>query len=185
MTLFGTLATNGSSLYWVALHTTHHKYSDSDKDVHSPRYGFWKTWFMPMYPQSPVDSTKLALRLAKEPLQLFLHKYYWPVIGVYVAGLYLIDPFAVVYAYLFPVMFSWFVSAGIVNTLCHKLGYRNYETKDQSSNIRWLSWITGGESFHNNHHAKPSSANFGSATEYDLSYTVIKILAKCKLATLK
>ena len=185
MTLLGTLATNGSSLYWVALHTTHHKYSDSDKDVHSPRFGFWKTWFMPMYPHSPVDSTKLAIRLAKEPLQLFLHKYYWFVILAYVVLLGLIDPFAIVYAYLIPVMFSWAMSAGIVNTLCHVKGYRNHETKDNSRNIRAFSWITNGESYHNNHHARPSSANFGSDTEYDPGYTFIKLLAKLKLATLK
>jgi stearoyl-CoA desaturase (delta-9 desaturase) len=184
LTFLGTLATNGSSLYWVALHTTHHKYSDSEKDVHSPRFGFWKSWFMPMYPHNPVDSTKVAVRLAKEPFQLFFHKYYWFVIATYVFILYLISPFAVVYAYLFPVMFSWAMSAGIVNTLCHMIGYRNTATKDQSSNIRWTSWITNGESYHNNHHARPSSPNFGSETEYDIGYSFIKLLAKLNLATL-
>jgi stearoyl-CoA desaturase (delta-9 desaturase) len=185
LTFLGTVATNGSSLYWVALHTTHHKYSDSERDVHSPRFGFWKTWFMPMYPHSPVDSTKLAIRLAKEPLQLLLHKYYWFVIATYVAILYYIDPFSLVYAYLMPVMFSWAMSAGIVNTLCHNKGYRNHDTKDNSRNIRWFSWITNGESYHNNHHAKPSNPNFGSSTEYDPGYSFIKLLVKLNLARLK
>jgi fatty-acid desaturase len=185
LTLLGTLATNGSSLYWVALHTTHHKYSDSEKDVHSPRFGFWKTWFMPMYPQNPVDSTKNALRLAKEPLQLFFHKYYWFVIATYVAILWAIDPFAVVYAFLVPVCYSWAMTA-IVNAICHEDGYRNFETKDNSTNNKQYAWITGGESFHNNHHARPSNANFGSnESEFDPGYWFIRMLAKFNLATLK
>ncbi|KAJ0603787.1 putative acyl-CoA desaturase [Helianthus annuus] len=28
-------------IFWVSIHRTHHQYVDSDKDSHSPTYGFW------------------------------------------------------------------------------------------------------------------------------------------------
>ena len=48
-----------------------------------------------------------------------------------------------------------------INSLCHFFGSRDYETDDESRNLRWLSLLSLGESWHNNHHAFPTSAFHG------------------------
>ncbi len=48
-----------------------------------------------------------------------------------------------------------------INSLCHFFGRRDYATDDESRNLRWLSLLSLGESWHNNHHAFPTSAFHG------------------------
>ncbi len=48
-----------------------------------------------------------------------------------------------------------------VNSVCHFLGTRRFETDDHSTNVAWLSLPSFGESWHHNHHAFPRSANHG------------------------
>jgi stearoyl-CoA desaturase (delta-9 desaturase) len=66
-----------------------------------------------------------------------------------------------------------------INVLCHleRFGYRNFNVKDDSRNIVWYALITGGEGWHNNHHAHPGSARFGLRWfELDSSWFTLKIL---------
>jgi stearoyl-CoA desaturase (delta-9 desaturase) len=48
-----------------------------------------------------------------------------------------------------------------LNSFCHRFGARPYATRDRSTNNAWLALGTLGESWHNNHHAHPSSAAHG------------------------
>ena len=48
-----------------------------------------------------------------------------------------------------------------VNSVCHFLGSRRFETDDHSTNVAWLSLPSLGESWHHNHHAFPRSASHG------------------------
>jgi stearoyl-CoA desaturase (delta-9 desaturase) len=48
-----------------------------------------------------------------------------------------------------------------INSLCHVFGRRPFDTGDESRNIAWLALPTFGESWHNNHHAFPTSAVYG------------------------
>ena len=45
-----------------------------------------------------------------------------------------------------------------INSLCHFFGRRRFDTDDESRNLLWLALPTFGESWHNNHHAFPTSA---------------------------
>jgi len=40
-------------------------------------------------------------------------------------------------------------------------GRRRFAVRDESRNVWWLSWLSFGESWHNNHHAFPDSAFHG------------------------
>ena len=71
-----------------------------------------------------------------------------------------------------------------INVFCHSagLGYRNFNTKDQSCNIPFLAWITWGQGWHNNHHEKASSYDFGSTVsgnskEFDSSLLLLPLVA--------
>jgi fatty-acid desaturase len=46
----------------------------------------------------------------------------------------------------------------MINSLCHMIGYRNYD--NLATNLQWVALLTGGEGLHNNHHEYPSSARF-------------------------
>ena len=51
-----------------------------------------------------------------------------------------------------------------VNSVCHFLGSRRFDTDDRSTNVFWLALPSLGESWHHNHHAFPRSAVHGLKT---------------------
>ena len=70
-----------------------------------------------------------------------------------------------------------------VNSVCHFLGSRRFETDDRSTNVFWLSLPSLGESWHHNHHAFPRSAVHGlKRWELDPSALVISTMEKLGLA---
>ena len=67
----------------------------------------------------------------------------------------------------------------LLNVACHipKLGYKNYDTGDDSVNVWWVALLTIGEGWHNNHHAFPGSARSGLRRfEIDLSWLMIRFM---------
>jgi hypothetical protein len=48
-----------------------------------------------------------------------------------------------------------------INSICHFFGRRRFASRDESRNVWWLSLLSFGESWHNNHHAFPTSAAHG------------------------
>jgi stearoyl-CoA desaturase (delta-9 desaturase) len=70
-----------------------------------------------------------------------------------------------------------------VNSAAHTWGYRTYDTPDRSTNLLWLSWISAGEGWHNNHHHNQRAANHGRRWwELDLTFRLIQILSLVGLA---
>src|SRR5687768_16288014 len=71
---------------------------------------------------------------------------------------------------------AWHISWS-VNSLTHVIGYKSYETGDNSRN-NWLVALVGnGEGLHNNHHADPASASVRHRWwELDPIFAVIVIL---------
>jgi stearoyl-CoA desaturase (delta-9 desaturase) len=71
----------------------------------------------------------------------------------------------------------------LVNSATHIYGTRRFETRDDSRNSWWVALLTGGEGWHNNHHAHPVSARHGLAWyEFDPNYYGIWLLAKLGIA---
>jgi fatty-acid desaturase len=69
-----------------------------------------------------------------------------------------------------------------INSLCHFFGRRRFETDDESRNLLWLAPLSFGESWHNNHHAFPTSAEHGLRRwELDPSALLIRALEKVGL----
>ncbi len=70
-----------------------------------------------------------------------------------------------------------------INSICHFYGRRPFSTTDYSTNNWLLSLISFGESWHNNHHAFPTSAVHGLGRwQIDLSAWVIAAFEKLGLA---
>jgi stearoyl-CoA desaturase (Delta-9 desaturase) len=65
----------------------------------------------------------------------------------------------------------------------HYWGYRNYPVEDASTNLFPIGILIGGEEFHNNHHAHPTSAKLSSAWyEFDIGWLYIRLLEMLGLA---
>jgi stearoyl-CoA desaturase (delta-9 desaturase) len=70
-----------------------------------------------------------------------------------------------------------------VNSVCHFLGSRRFDTDDESTNVFWLALPSLGESWHHNHHAFPRSAEHGlKRWELDPSALIISTMEKLGLA---
>jgi stearoyl-CoA desaturase (delta-9 desaturase) len=81
-------------------------------------------------------------------------------IAAWATGLWLIDPLAMIFGFLIPAAAQITVT-NLSTILGHGSGYRNFDTKDKSTNSALLAAITWGEGWHNNHHAKPRRWFFG------------------------
>ena len=69
-----------------------------------------------------------------------------------------------------------------INSVCHVWGTRPFATRDRSTNVAWLAPVSGGESWHNYHHADPSSARHGVLPrQLDTSAIVIRQMERAGL----
>ena len=160
----------------------HHRYSDTDKDPHSPEDGFWHSYILWMFKIKEGDVPVRSIPdLLRDPDQVFVHKYYsdllWTVYGI--TALISVDAFF--YLLAFPAFITLHVFC-LQTSVVHyeKLGYKNYDTKDTSSNIPWLFPITQGECWHNNHHGDAKNPNYGGRRwwELDPTWWLIRVIKK-------
>jgi len=176
------------ALWWAAHHRHHHKHSDTEEDLHAPKFGFFNShmgWIL----NPDNDQTDLATipDLAKYPELRFLNVYH------------LLPPFALGAAcYFFGMLmgnaweglvvgFVWSTVAlwhgtFTINSLTHLWGKRVYPTTDDSKNSLILALITCGEGWHNNHHYYQAAARQGFRWyEIDLSWYALKALSWVRL----
>ena len=191
----GTLALQGGPLYWVAVHRLHHQLTDKPGDPHSPRDGAWWSHMGWILYGSLHNETKLLDRyapdLAKDPVHMWLSRFHWVPITLVGTGLMGVGT----WVYGWQIGLSWVlwgifmrVTVGmhvtwLVNSATHMWGSKRFATRDDSRNNWWVALLTGGEGWHNNHHAHPVSASHGMAWyEVDFNYWGIKLLALLGLA---
>lgn len=121
---------------------------------------------------------KYATDMLRSNFQIFLHRNYFFIHGAYALVLALIDYKMVVYFYLAPAALVW-EAGSIINTVCHKWGYFNYQLKDDSRNNYLVSLFTFGEGLHNNHHARPENFRFNKRpSEIDVAGFFIDLIRR-------
>lgn len=189
----GTSCAQKGPLWWAAHHRHHHKYSDTEKDVHSPvKRSFWWShvgWILSE--RFKATNKKLVKDLLKFPELRFLNKYHL-IPPVTLAGVTFF--FGEVLRHYFPglgtsgfqmLVYGFVISTVLlyhgtftVNSLAHVFGKRRFETNDDSRNNWFISIITLGEGWHNNHHRFPSSERQGLYWwEFDVSHYALKVLS--------
>ena len=173
-----------SVIWWAVLHRHHHKHSDTELDVHSPRQrGFWYShvgWiFDQRYEQ--VDPSQ-APDLARYPELLFLLRYeQLPSIVLAVACWLAFGWEGLVVGFFWSTVLLYH-GTFFINSLAHVHGKQRYATGDDSRNNWWLAIITLGEGWHNNHHAYQRSARQGFRWwELDVTYYILKGLEALRL----
>ena len=167
---------NGSGITWVAIHREHHRFTDTEKDPHSPLHkGLFDIQFLSM---CEVPNIRYVPDLLRSKFHQWVHANYWIINIVYIGIVCLIDPFALVYAYFVPTLFVWHAGS-FINTVNHTIGYQSTKTNDNSTNNIFTGILVSGEGWHNNHHAAPASPQFGKKWwEFDLGWQVIKLIQK-------
>ncbi len=197
LALIGTSAVQKGPLWWAAHHRHHHRYADTEQDIHPPSVkGFWWAhvgWILaPDYMATKFDAIR---DFAKFPELRFLNQYHilTPVgMGVllFVIG-WILDVHAPALKTSGIQMFVWgfcisttllYHGTFTINSLSHVLGSRRFETKDTSRNNFALSLVTLGEGWHNNHHRYPASERQGFYWwEIDVTHYILKGMSWCGL----
>jgi stearoyl-CoA desaturase (delta-9 desaturase) len=187
--LLGAASVQRGPLWWAAHHRHHHRHADTERDVHAPRHGFWRShmgWFLSV--RNFATDHEAVKDLGKYPELVWLDRYD---IAVPVA---LAAVLAAVGAWLGPdhgtsgaqlLVWGFFVSTVVlfhatvtINSLAHRFGRRRFATHDDSRNNWWLALLTFGEGWHNNHHHFPGAARQGLAWwEVDLTWYVLRAMA--------
>lgn len=198
LAIAGSLAIEGPVIRWVADHRKHHKYSDKDGDPHSPwRYGDTVPALVKgmlyahmgwMFDVEQTNQRKFAPDLLKDPDIRRISRAF---------------PALVVISLLLPALLggllSWSWQGALtaffwgtlvrvsllhhvtwsINSICHAVGERPFNSRDKSGNVWWLAFLSMGESWHNLHHADPTCARHGVLKgQIDSSARVIWALEK-------
>jgi fatty-acid desaturase len=187
MAVCATLAMQGGPIYWVSVHRLHHQLTDREGDPHSPRDGKWWShmgWIL--YGTLRNRNTLLnryAPDLARDRFYVWLSRYHWVPVTLVSIGLFLAGGWSwLLWGTFFRVTLGLHVT-WLVNSATHIWGSRRFDTRDDSRNNWWVALLTGGEGWHNNHHAHPVSASHGMAWyEVDINYWGIRLLGMLGLA---
>ncbi len=182
--LLGASAVQRGPLWWAAHHRKHHRHSDTEEDVHSPRHhGFW--WSHMGWITSPANfATDLEAvpDLARYPELRFLDRFDILVPIVLAVTLFVVGGWQWLVWGFFVSTVVLFHCTCFINSLAHVLGRRRYQTGDDSRNSLLLALVTLGEGWHNNHHRFPGAARQGFFWwEVDLTYYALQILQRFRL----
>lgn len=188
LALLGVFAGQGSGLFWVAVHRgSHHPYADTEKDLHSPIHGdFYAYLGWQMYLNPAKVTFKQCRDLLQDPWHVFIHKHYIRIFWGGILALTMIDWRLGLFGVVIPSFISMHTE-NCVDLFCHKraMGYRNYDTRDNSTNIWWLGYLGFGQGWHNNHHADPAAYYYSKKWwELDLTRLMIAPIKKYDLSTL-
>jgi stearoyl-CoA desaturase (delta-9 desaturase) len=180
--ILGSMAVEGPVIKWVSNHRMHHAFADEDGDPHSPHAGehagvlgalrgLWHAhagWMIGPYHRARPE--RFARDLLGEPAIRLIDRTFmvWVLSGLalpFAAGLLISGT---VRGGLLALLWGGLVRVFVlhhatfaINSLCHFLGRRRFATDDESRNLFWLAPFSFGESWHNNHHAFPTSAFHG------------------------
>jgi stearoyl-CoA desaturase (Delta-9 desaturase) len=180
MAIAGSLAIEGPVVRWVADHRKHHQFSDKDGDPHSPwRYGesvpallkgLWWAHLGWLFDEEQTPQLKYAPDLVNDPTIRMVSRLFWlwtlvsmlipPLVGGLVSMSWQGALTAFFWGSLVRVALLHHVTWSI-NSICHAIGSRPFKSRDRSGNVWWLAVLSCGESWHNLHHADPTSARHG------------------------
>jgi stearoyl-CoA desaturase (delta-9 desaturase) len=166
-------------LWYASHHRHHHRWSDTELDLHSPVCrGFWYSHLFWIF--DSTDETDLAAvrDLAKYPeLRAVDRCWLLPPFLVALVVLAVAGWPGLFFGFFFNTVVCWHLTY-TVNSVCHRYGSRRYDTADASRNNAVIGLLMFGEGWHNNHHAEMAAARFARRVwEIDIGYGVIRILA--------
>jgi stearoyl-CoA desaturase (delta-9 desaturase) len=158
MALGGVTAAQKGPLWWSSHHRRHHRYADTDRDVHSPVDGLWWShmgWILSRQSKAVAwemvpDFSEFAELRAIDRFQALGP----PLVAL---GCLVFAGWGGVVAFCVSTLALWHATFA-VNSVAHLVGQRRYATPDNSRNCWPVALLTLGEGWHNNHHHYPPAA---------------------------
>ncbi|GJT66843.1 palmitoyl-monogalactosyldiacylglycerol delta-7 desaturase, chloroplastic-like protein [Tanacetum coccineum] len=184
----GVLSFQRDPIFWVSIHRFHHQYVESEKDPHSPIFGFWFShmgWlFDSGYIIEKYQERNNVEDLKSQVFYRFIKRTYLWHSFVFTALVYALGGFTYL-VWIIGVGTTWgYHVTFLVNSACHVWGNQTWNTNDLSKNNWWVALVTFGEGWHNNHHAFEYSARHGLEWwQIDICWYTIKFLKALGLAT--
>ena len=190
--LIGTMSAQRGPLWWAAHHRYHHRFTDTEQDPHSSTHGFWYShigWFL--NEQNFGTRKEVIKDWLKYPELIWLDRFSLPVVlctalGIYALGEWLATampalvtsgPQLLVWGFVISTVLLIHATLSI-NSLAHLYGQRDFATDDNSRNNLWLSIITLGEGWHNNHHYYAGSTRQGFYWwQIDITFYLLKLMS--------
>src|SRR5919204_2040236 len=182
LAVLGSAAVEGPVISWVADHRKHHAFSDREGDPHSPHVGHGGGLRGALAGLLHAHIGWLFIHTHRGSKRRYAPDLLADPIVRRVDRLFLICALGGLgAAFGLGVAIGRSVEAGLtgllwgggvrmlvvhhvtysINSLCHFFGRQRFATGDRSGNVAWLAIPTFGESWHNNHHAFPTSAIHG------------------------
>ncbi|MTD55851.1 acyl-CoA desaturase [Amycolatopsis pithecellobii] len=202
LAIAGSMAVQGSVIFWVASHRRHHAFADREGDPHSPWLfgtspvalvrGFWHAHMGWMFQREVTNYDRFAPDLVADRDLRVVNRYFWLWITLSLAlpavlgGLLSWSWWGAVtgffWAGLVRIAFLHHVTWS-VNSICHMIGDRPFASRDKAANFWPLAILSMGESWHNSHHADPTCARHGVLRgQVDVSARVIWFFEKVRWA---
>ncbi|MEU0790787.1 acyl-CoA desaturase [Amycolatopsis sp. NPDC005961] len=203
LAIAGSMAVQGSVIFWVASHRRHHAFADREGDPHSPWLfgtspsallrGFWHAHMGWMFSREVTNADRFAPDLVADGDLRVVNRFFWLWITLSLAlpallgGLLTWSWWGAVTAFfwagLVRIAFLHHVSWS-VNSICHLIGERPFASRDKAANFWPLAVLSMGESWHNSHHADPTCARHGVLRgQVDISARVIRTFEQLGWAT--
>ena len=160
----------GRPLHLVVSHIHHHKHSDTETDPHSPKYhNFLNLWLGRF---TTINGASVPKTFFKDKQVLFFNKHYWTMFWIVNLIFCLIDFKSALIFCPVTIVYSW--------TLVTMVNYFGHKDKDEigprNLNSKLLTFLSGGEGLHKNHHDDPSNYSFGSKDRFDPGKPLIKYI---------
>jgi len=203
LAIAGSMAIEGPVIRWVADHRRHHAFSDKEGDPHSPwRYGetvpallkglgFAHIGWMFDVEHTNRDKYTPDLMCDEDIARVDRLFPLWAAISLVapalLGGLITWSWAGALSAFFWASLVRIFVLHHVtwsINSVCHAIGQRPFAVRDKSANFWPLAILSFGESWHNMHHADPTSARHGVLRgQIDESARVIWLFEKLGWAT--
>ncbi|GAB3492425.1 acyl-CoA desaturase [Amycolatopsis cihanbeyliensis] len=198
LAIAGSMAVQGSVIFWVASHRRHHAFADREGDPHSPwlfgsspvalARGFWHAHMGWMFRREVTNYDRFAPDLVADSDLRMVNRYFalWIVLSLglpaALGGLLTWSLWGAVTAFfwagLVRIAFLHHVTWS-VNSICHMVGSRPFASRDKAANFWPLAILSMGESWHNSHHADPTCARHGVLRgQIDISARLIWLFEK-------
>lgn len=169
LALFGAGSIQGSVKFWVREHRAHHRFTDTDRDPHNIKEGFWHAHILWTILEQPTKDNRVDISdIKNDPIVMWQHNNY----VLLALGMGWLFPAAVA-GLGWGDWYGGFIYAGIirtflvnqatfcVNSLAHYLGDQPYDDRRTPRNHLITAIITLGEGYHNFHHEFPSDYRNG------------------------
>ena len=179
LAIVGGMALQNSIIVWCIRHRFHHRdVDDNDKDPYSIGRGFWFAhigWMLKDYESGKLDWSVVP-DLQRDPVVVWQHRYYWPLVILTNIGLPLLLGRMVgdvVGVFLLAGVLRLVVSHHVtffINSLAHMWGSRPYTDENSARDNWFLAIVTYGEGYHNFHHLFQSDSRNGIRWwQYDIN----------------